>query len=71
MPDPDHPFNQGLAQLYWQGVKRYQGFGVEVDWIHETDYFKVVRKEVRQKACSSFEQLLRAMNTGDTADSCN
>lgn len=26
-PDPQHPFNQALAQVYWEGVKNYQAFG--------------------------------------------
>jgi len=63
-PDPQHPFNSALAQVYWESVKQYEGFGEAVDWIHETEYFKLVRKEVRQKASASFYELVADMETG-------
>ena len=63
--DLEHPFNSALAQIYWESVNRFQGFGEAVDWIHETEYFKLVRKEVLQKAFSSFHLLVSDMETGN------
>jgi len=56
--------NQALAQVYWEGVNKYQGFGADVDWIHETDYYKMVRKEVLEKASVSSEALLESIAVG-------
>ena len=56
-PDPDHPFNQALAQVYWESAKKFQGFGEMADWIHETDYFKLVKNEVINKASASADEL--------------
>jgi hypothetical protein len=63
-PDPDHPFNPSLAQVYWEDVRRYGSFGEAVDWMHATQYFKLVSKEVREKASATSDELAADMEAG-------